>query len=165
MGVSGQKIATGIIILLATLAIGVVIFSQLSYHAEGTGALSASDSLTINSTAATTYSLTHDYVVIGSYKVYSGSTVYEEGKDYTLDRETGTLTVVSGGALDVGPNTVDVTVDYKYLEDGNQWNYIESGRSMGFNSLRLVEIGAVVLGAVFVLSLLGLLGGKGGGPI
>lgn len=83
----GQRTAIGIIILLATLMIGAIVFSQLSAQAQ---------------------------------------TIATNNND---------------------------TAASSFISDMN---------SLGWNSLQLVGIGAIVLGAVFILGLLGFLGGRGG---
>jgi len=49
--------------------------------------------------------------------------------------------------------------------DTEATNFVTNAMSTGWDSLRLVEVGAIVLGAVFVLGLLGFLGGGERGPI
>ncbi len=83
MAVIGQRTAVAIIVLLATLMIGAIIFSQLGGQAA---------SVAGNDTAAK--------------------------------------------------------------------SFVSAATSTGWSALRMVEIGAIVMGAVFVLGLLGLLGGS-----
>lgn len=88
MAIPGQRTAIAIIVLLATLMIGAIVFSQLGHQAS-----------------------------------------------------------------DVAGN------------DTQAQNFISNAQSTGWSSLQMLVIGGIVLAAVFILGLLGYLGGGGGGAI
>lgn len=62
----------------------------------------------------------------------------------------------------LGGQAKDIATDNN---DSEAQNFITNAMSTGWDSLRLVEVGAIVLGAVFVLGLLGFLGGGEKGAI
>jgi len=47
------------------------------------------------------------------------------------------------------------------LNDTQVIDFVDESEEMGFNALKMVQIGAIVMGAVFILGLLGFVGGGG----
>ena len=151
--------------LIATLLIGGIVFSQFA-HVVNPALLgaSATDTVTVNSTASLgPYQLSHYPVVPGTLTISIGSTVYQQGTDYTVDYANGTFTVVAGSSLATATATATpVTATYKY-EGGAAWNSFVNIQTTGWSALNLFMVAAIVIAAGFILALLAAWGRVGGG--
>ena len=62
----------------------------------------------------------------------------------------------------LGNQAKDIATSFN---DSQAQEFVNDAQSTGYNALQMLEIGAVVMGAVFVLGLLGVLGGGDQGAI
>jgi len=157
--------AFGVITLLVGLAIASLIFSSVNGAIDPKLiAAEYEENITVNSTQSLgPYSLTYKPIVEDTFSLRIGSTYYTEGTDYTVDYANGTFSIVSGSQLETDTaSSTEVTVSYKY-EGGQAWDTVHSAQAIGWNSLSLLLIGAIVLAAVVVLGYVGYLSRGGGG--
>ena len=60
------------------------------------GATRSNENVGTITSGTTTYYLDHAYILDGSYTIYADSTELTENTDYTLDKDTGTITLING---------------------------------------------------------------------
>lgn len=60
--------------------------------------------------------LLHGQIITATVKNVAGDVIYVSGTDYTLDKITGELTIISGGAIAYVAGTVTVHVTYDYAD-------------------------------------------------
>lgn len=146
----------GVIMLFAMLFIGGIVFSQLA-HMVDPKLIGApySEQVLVNSTASLgPYQLTHYPIIQGTLVLSIGSTIYQEGVDYTVDYTNGTFTIIAGSSLASATATSTyVNASYKY-EGGQAWDTYVNIQNTGWASLNLFIIAGIVMAAGFILALL-----------
>ncbi len=153
---TGARTAIAVITFLAILMIGGIVFGAF-YNSLDVKLITpkVSETITINSTASLgPYQLSYKPIVKGTVIVSIGSTVYQEGTDYTVDYTNGTITVIAGSALASATATATpVNVTYQYLGGQAYQTFVNMGAT-GWNALALFLIGAIVMAAGFIIALL-----------
>jgi len=119
MAKTGIDSAIGIVVLLAAVMIGGLIFVQIgaSIPATAIGQQVTGEGITINTTEVTlipdvfSYQTATSAIVGAQAKVYNATTTFVAGTDYNLVLSNGTLTILTGGALLYNTSqTIDVDV-------------------------------------------------------
>jgi len=142
------------------LMIGCLVVAQMQNNVNPAllGA-SYSEQVLVNSTASLgPYQLTYYPIIPGTVTISIGSTIYQEGTDYTVDYTNGTFTVIAGSALASATATATyVNVSYKY-ERGTVWNSYQSITSSIWGAISLMGIYPWVLVAAAIMGAIVLLG-------
>ena len=150
---------TAIISIAFLLMIGCLLIAQMQNNVNpGLLGASYSEQVLVNSTASLgPYQLTYYPIIPGTVTISIGSTVYQEGVDYTVDYPNGTFTVIAGSSLAAATATATyVNVSYKY-EGGQVWNSYQSISGSMWGALNLmgiypwVLVAAAIMGAVIML--------------
>jgi len=149
-----KNIVTAIITISFLLMLGLMLVGQMQNNVNPAllGA-SYSEQVLVNSTASLgPYQLTHYPIIQGTFVLSIGSTVYQEGTDYTVDYQNGTFTIIAGSSLASATATSTyVNVSYKY-EGGQVWNSYQSISNSIYGAFSLMGIYPWVLGAAAILS-------------
>jgi len=123
MAKTGIDSAIGIVVLLAAVMIGGLIFVQIgaSIPATAIGQQVTGEGITINTTEVTlipdvfSYQTATSAIVGAQAKVYNATTTFVAGTDYNLVLSNGTLTILTGGALGGALYNTSQTIDVDVL--------------------------------------------------